>query len=218
LPAIELTLSVFPRAGDALHVGLAAQLAFRADLAGNARHLAGKGPELVHHGVDGARRAQELALERPPVDVERHALAQVALRHRADDARHLARGVNEVFNQGVDGFDRVAPKTRDIPERCTLLELAFLADHAAQARQLHLLARVEFDQVVECIGNLARQAVPTERQPDRGVAFFYRQQGGENGNTLIVVQGCGRVPGTVCTRAIYGRPLGDLDRCCLLLG
>ena len=44
---------VLPRAGDALHVGLAAELAFGADLARHARHLGGERRELVHHRVDG---------------------------------------------------------------------------------------------------------------------------------------------------------------------
>ena len=41
LPAIELTLvgEVLPGAGDALHLGLAAELAFGADLAGHAGHF-----------------------------------------------------------------------------------------------------------------------------------------------------------------------------------
>ena len=44
LPAIEVHAvgQVLPRAGDALHVGLAAELAFGADLARHARHFGGE--------------------------------------------------------------------------------------------------------------------------------------------------------------------------------
>ena len=44
LPASGLTFSVrsLPRAGDALDLGLAAELALGADLAGDARHLGGE--------------------------------------------------------------------------------------------------------------------------------------------------------------------------------
>src|SRR2546427_10720387 len=39
---------VLPRARDALHVGLAAELPLGADLAGDARHLGGERAELIH--------------------------------------------------------------------------------------------------------------------------------------------------------------------------
>ena len=52
-------------------------------------------------------------------------------------------------------FDRVAPEAGDIAQRRALLELALLADHAAQARQLLPVAGVELDHVVEGVGHLA---------------------------------------------------------------
>ena len=66
LPAIELTRvgEVLPGAGDALHVGLAAELAFGADLAGHAGHFGGEGRQLVDHGVDGVLQLEDLALAR----------------------------------------------------------------------------------------------------------------------------------------------------------
>ena len=44
LPAMEFTRvgQILPRAGDALHVGLAAELSFRAHFAGHARHFRGE--------------------------------------------------------------------------------------------------------------------------------------------------------------------------------
>jgi hypothetical protein len=75
---------VLPHAGHLAHLRLAAELAVGADLAGHARHFGGEHAELLDHGVDDGRRAQELALQRAAVDVERHGLQQIALRHRGD--------------------------------------------------------------------------------------------------------------------------------------
>ena len=163
----------------------------------------GEGAELVDHGVDGAGGAQELAFQRPAFDLERHALGQVALGDGADHARHLARGMHEVVDQRVDGFDRVAPEAGDVAQRGALLELAFLADHAAEARQLLLLARVELDHVVEGVGDLAPQTRPVEGQADRGVAFLDCQQAGEDRDG--------------CRRSGHGRWAGVRGRECSTL-
>ena len=66
LPAIEFTDvgEILPGAGDARHVGLAAEPAFGADFARDARHFAGKGIELVHHRVDGLFQLQDFAATR----------------------------------------------------------------------------------------------------------------------------------------------------------
>ena len=66
LPAIELTLSVrsFQVPATPGTCGLAAELAVGADLARDARHLAGEGVELVDHRVDGLLQLQDLAATR----------------------------------------------------------------------------------------------------------------------------------------------------------
>ena len=63
LPAIEVHAvgQVLPGAGDALHLGLAAELAFGADLAGHAGHFGGERAELVDHRVDGVLQLEDLA-------------------------------------------------------------------------------------------------------------------------------------------------------------
>ena len=65
LPAMKLTVSVrsFQVPATPLHLGLAAQLAFGAHLAGHAGHFGGERAELVHHGVDGVLQLQDLALD-----------------------------------------------------------------------------------------------------------------------------------------------------------
>ena len=62
--AIELTLSVrsFQTPVTSRHLRLAAELAFGADLARDARHLRGEHAELLDHRVDDGGRLQELAL------------------------------------------------------------------------------------------------------------------------------------------------------------
>ena len=77
---------ILPDAGDAAHLRLAAQLALGADFARDARHLRREDRELVDHLVDQLGRAQEFAFQRPPVDFERHRLAEVALGDGADCA------------------------------------------------------------------------------------------------------------------------------------
>ena len=66
--AIELTLSVrsFHVPRDAGHLGLAAELAFGADLARDARHLGGERVQLIDHRVDGVLELEDLALARRP--------------------------------------------------------------------------------------------------------------------------------------------------------
>ena len=59
---VDAVGEVLPGAGDALHVGLAAELALGADLAGDAGHLGGERAELVHHRVDGVLELEDLAL------------------------------------------------------------------------------------------------------------------------------------------------------------
>jgi hypothetical protein len=52
---------VLPRARDAAHLGLTAELALGADLAGDARHLGGERAELVDHRVDRVLQLEDLA-------------------------------------------------------------------------------------------------------------------------------------------------------------
>src|SRR5262249_11293251 len=59
---VDVVGEVFPRTGDTRHGGLAAQLALRADLTRNARHLRGETVQLVHHRVEGVLQFQDFAL------------------------------------------------------------------------------------------------------------------------------------------------------------
>ena len=84
---VDVLGEVPPGAGDAAHLGLAAELALGADLARHAGHLVGERGQLVDHRVHGRADLQVFALEGLALDFQRHLLGQVALRHRDDHAR-----------------------------------------------------------------------------------------------------------------------------------
>ena len=60
---VDVVGEVLPRAGDAGHLGLAAELALGADLARDAAHFGGEGVQLVDHRVDGVLQLENLALD-----------------------------------------------------------------------------------------------------------------------------------------------------------
>ena len=84
---MKLTLSVrsFQVPETPGHLGLAAELALGAHLAGDARHLAGEAVQLVHHGVDGVLQLQDLALH-VDGDLARKVAARDGGRHLGDVA------------------------------------------------------------------------------------------------------------------------------------
>ena len=98
---------------------------------------------------------QELALQRTAVDFERHGLREIALGHRADDARHFGGGLHQVADQAVDGIDATRPAAAVVADIGALVDAALLADRAADAAELagHLL--VELEDVVERVGDFA---------------------------------------------------------------
>lgn len=75
---MALTESVrsFPGACHPGHQSLPAELAFGADLAADARHFRGEGPELVDHGVDRFLELQDFAAH-----VNGELLGKIAIRN-----------------------------------------------------------------------------------------------------------------------------------------
>ena len=180
--AIELTLSVrsFQTPVTSLHLRLAAELAFGADLARDARHLRGEHAELLDHGVDDGRRAQELALERAPVDLEPHRLQQVALRDRGDGAGDFGGRPEQIVDQRVDRGFHLAPGAVRQAELDALAGLAFAADDLADALELLRHALVGGDDLVEGVGDLAEDAdlvagMRTEKSPTRMACSAFRR-------------------------------------------
>ena len=161
---------VFPHAGHFAHLRLAAELALGADFAGDARHLGGEHVELLDHRVDDLSRAQELALQRPAVDVERDGAQQIALRHGGDGARHFGRRPKEIVDQRIDRGFHLAPGALGKAEAHALAGLALPAHHLPDALKLLCHALVGGDDFVEGIGDLAHDADPVPGHPDREVA------------------------------------------------
>ena len=133
LPAIEFTLSVrsFQVPATPCTCGLAAELAFGADLARHARHFGGEGAELIHHGIDGVLQFEDLALH-----VDRDLLGEVAGGHRlghVGDVAHLGR---QVAGHGVDAVGQVLPGAGHALHVGLAAQLAFGADLARHARHL----------------------------------------------------------------------------------
>ncbi len=120
---------ILPRAADALHLCLAAELAFGADFARDARHFGGEGVELVDHRVDGALELEDFAAH-----VDRDLLREVAL---GDGRRHfgdIADLRREIAGHRVDRVGEIFPGAGDAFHRRLAAELAFGADFARDAR------------------------------------------------------------------------------------
>ncbi len=183
---------VFPNAADVLHLGLAAELAFGADFAGHARHLGGEDAELADHGVDDARRAQELALERLAVAFEVHGLGQVALGDGVDGARHFGRRPNEIADEGIDRFFHALPGAARGAEDGPLADLPLLAHHAADALELPGHPLVGLNDFVDGVRDLAFQARPIRRQAHGECSFL---DGGQAPQACVARNGSARPSG-----------------------
>ena len=79
---VDVVGEVLPRAGDAGHLRLAAELALGADLARDAAHFRGERVQLIDHRVDGVLQLEDLALH-----VDRDLARQVAARDRRSRRR-----------------------------------------------------------------------------------------------------------------------------------
>ena len=119
---------LLPDAGDAFDLRLAAQLAFGADFARDARDFGGEDRELVDHAVDEFGGTQEFAFQRSPVDFQRHGLPQIAFGHGADSA------VTSVVGQTRSSISVLMAATSSAHPPATpgdahpLFELALFAD------------------------------------------------------------------------------------------
>src|SRR5262249_33443436 len=94
---IDAVGQVLPCAGDAEHVGLAAQAPVGADLAPDARPLAGDCVDLVDHGVDGLLELQDFA-----ADVHRDLFREIAAGDGGGDVGDVADLRGQVRGHEVD--------------------------------------------------------------------------------------------------------------------
>ena len=120
---------VLPRAGNAGHVGLAAQPAFAADLARHARYFAGETVQLVHHRVERFLELQNFAAD-VHGDLARKVAAGDCRRHFGDVA-HLA---GQVAGHEVHVVGEVLPRAADAGHLRLAAQFSFRADFARDAR------------------------------------------------------------------------------------
>src|SRR5205807_2471699 len=111
---------VLPGAGDAFDVGLAAELAFGADLARHARPLGCERVELIDHLVDVATRRSSDVL-----DVDGDLLREVAVGDGGGDRGDVADLAGEVAGHRVDGVGQILPGAGDAFDLGLAAELAF---------------------------------------------------------------------------------------------
>jgi hypothetical protein len=128
---VDVVRQVLPGAGHARHHRLAAEPPFGADLARHARHLAGKGAELLDHRVDGLLELQDLAAH-----VHGDLLRQVAIGDGGRDFRDVAHLSCQVGRHEVDVVGQVLPGARHARHHRLPAEFALGAHFARHARHL----------------------------------------------------------------------------------
>ena len=133
---VDVVGEVLPRAGDAGHLRLAAELAFGADLARDARDLAGERVQLIDHRVERLLELQDLA-----ADVDRDLLRQVAARDGGRDLGDVAHLRRQVVRHRVDAVGQVLPRAGDAEHVRLAAEPALGADLARDARDLRRRTR-----------------------------------------------------------------------------
>src|SRR6266566_1901744 len=126
---VDVVGEVFPRTGHTAHIGLAAELSFGTDLAGDARDFGSKRRELVHHRIDGVFQFKNLAAH-----VHCNFLGQVAARHCCRHFRDVSHLVRQVGRHEVDVIGKVFPRTGQTLHFSLAAELSFGADFTGDAR------------------------------------------------------------------------------------
>ena len=128
---IHIVGQVLPGAGDAGHLRLASQPALGADLPGNARDLAGKGVQLIHHGVHGLLEFEDFTRH-----IDRDLVRQVAARDGGGHLCDVADLSGEIAAHGVHRIGQILPGARDSRHQRLASQLALGADFTRHARDL----------------------------------------------------------------------------------
>src|SRR5207248_1565217 len=126
---VDAVGQVFPGAGNALDLCLAAQVAFGTDLARDARDFRGEASSLVDHVGDGVLQLGDLA-----ADVDGDLLRQVAIRDRGRHLGDVAYVGREIAGHEIDVVGEVLPDADDTPDLCLAAQLALGTDLARHAR------------------------------------------------------------------------------------
>ena len=147
---------VLPRAGHAGHHGLPSQSAFRAHFARHARHFRGKGPQLVHHRVDGLFELQNFAAH-----IDGDLAGKVAARNGGRYFRNVAHLAGQVAGHRIDGVGQILPRARHAGHLRLSAELAVGPHFAGHARHLR---RENAELLNHRVGDICRsQELPFQR-------------------------------------------------------
>ena len=128
---VDVLGEVLPGAGDVVDVGLAAEPALGADLAGDAGDLVGEGRQLVDHRVDGALELEDLA-----AGLDGDAAGQVAAGDGGGDLGDVAHLGGERARHEVHRVGQVAPGAGHAGHRRLAAEPALAAHLAGHAGDL----------------------------------------------------------------------------------
>src|SRR5205085_2622579 len=167
---VDVVGQVFPYTADTLDLGLTAQLAFSAHVAGHARHLVGEGVALVDHDVDGVLELADRAL-----DVDGDLARQVAVVDRGRDVGDVADLGGEVARHGVHVVGEVFPYTADALHLGLPAQLAFGAHLAGDARHLVRECIELVDHRVDGVLQLEDLAANVDGDLPRKVALLNRR-------------------------------------------
>src|SRR5207302_1696386 len=126
---VDVVGQVLPHAGDAAHFGLAAELAFGADFARDARDFGGERAQLIDHGVDRVLELDDLA-EHGGGDL----LRQIAVGDGDGDLGDVTHLIGQVAGEDVDVVGQVLPHARYVGHLRLRAEPAFRSDLARDAR------------------------------------------------------------------------------------
>ena len=172
---VHVVREIFPGTRDAWYLGLAAQLAFGANLARDAADLAGKGVELVDHRVDGVLQLENFAL-----DLDGDFAAEIAARHGGGDVRDISNLRGEVVGHGIDVVRQILPGAGHVSNLSLSAQLALCAHLTRHARDFGG-ERVELiDHRVESIFELENFALNVDGNFLGQVAVGHR--GGHGGD------------------------------------
>ena len=128
---VHVVGQVLPRARHALHLGLAAELALRADLACHTGDLRREGVELIHHRVDRVLELEDFAL-----DVDGDLARQVAASDGRGDVGDVPDLRGQVVRHRVDAVGQVLPRAGDATHVRLTAQSSFRADLPRHARHL----------------------------------------------------------------------------------
>src|SRR5262249_11022689 len=128
---VDVVGQIFPHAGDAFDLRLAAQLALGADVARHARDLGHDRRSPSKHGVNRVVELEDLAL-----DVDGDLAGEVAARDGRRDVGNVAHLRGQIAAHEVDAVGQVLPGSGDAFDQRLAAQLALGADFARHARDL----------------------------------------------------------------------------------